>query len=77
MNYLLQIYRIIAVEGNHMLLLSYNQSAATYLIKLASQISQNYCYSLNKEFVSAEKHIEPTLFFKESACFTEDISNLT
>lgn len=70
MNYLLQIYRVMAVEGGHMLLLSHNKAAATYLIRLASQVSQNYCYSLNRQIISAEKHIEPTLFFKESACFT-------
>jgi hypothetical protein len=77
MGYILQIHRVIAVEGAHMLLLSHNKAAASYLIKLACQVSQDYCYFLDKKQVSAENHIEPTLFFKESTCLSEDIDNLS
>jgi len=64
------------VEGSHLLLLSHNQKTANYLIKLACQVSQSFCYDLNKEVLSVDKHIEPTLFFKENACFTENVANL-
>ena len=64
MNYILRIHRVMTVEGSHLLLLSNNQRAVSYLIRLASQISQNYCYDLNKQVLSADKHVEPTLFFK-------------
>ena len=76
LGYLLKIYRIIAVEGSHLLLLAHNQTTATYLIKLACQVSQNYCYSLNQEPISVEKHIEPALFFKENVCFNETIEGM-
>ena len=76
MSYLLRIHRVMTVEGSHLLLLSHNQKTANYLIKLACQVSQSFCYDLNKEVLSVDKHIEPTLFFKENACFTENVANL-
>jgi hypothetical protein len=73
---LLKIHRVISVEGAHLLLMTHNRHAASYLIKLACQVSQNYCYALNHQPMTAEKHIEPTLYFKENVCFTESVENL-
>lgn len=76
LNHLLRIYRVMAVEGGHMLLLGANNNTLTYLIHLTCQVAQNPFFSLQQP-LSAEQHIEPTLYYKENTCFNAEIDSLS
>jgi len=52
LEYLLRIYRIIAIEGSHLLLLCHNAATADYLVQLACHVGQNDFYKLNGQLVS-------------------------
>ena len=70
LEYILQIYRIMANEGTHLILLTPNIQTAIYLIKMASQIGQNDWYKLGNEGISVQKHIEPALYYKDQICLS-------
>lgn len=76
LSYLLRIYRVMAVEGTHLMLLGPNRQTLTYLIQLACQVGQNTFFNIS-EAITAEKHIEQTLYFKENVCLSGDVDNLS
>ncbi len=46
LSYLLRIYRVMAVEGTHLMLLGPNRQTLTYLIQLACQVGQNTFFNI-------------------------------
>jgi hypothetical protein len=77
LEHIIKIYRLISVEGAHLLLLAHNAATARYLIELACQVGQNDYFQLRGGLLSVERHIEPTLYYKDNVCFTEQIDRLT
>lgn len=65
-----------AVEGAHIMLLGANPQTLTYLIQLTCQVAQHSFFSL-RGIVTAEEHIEPTLYFKENSCLNCDVDDLS
>lgn len=57
LEHIIKIYRVISVEGAHMLLLAHNAATARYLIELACQVGQNDYFELKGNTLSVERHL--------------------